>query len=55
MRFRSGWASGWPGSCGRTGWGNFFALCDVVLSDTDVVQPGLMFVSRDREHLLAGG
>ena len=33
----------------------FFAPCDVVLSDTDVVQPDLLFVSRDRAHLLAGG
>ena len=29
----------------------FFAPCDVVLSDTDVVQPDLLFVSREREHL----
>jgi len=27
----------------------------VVLSDTDVVQPDLLFVSREREHLLSGG
>ncbi len=33
----------------------FFAPCDVVLSDTDVVQPDLLFVSRDRRHLLSGG
>lgn len=33
----------------------FFAPCDVVLADTDVVQPDLLFVSRDREHLLSGG
>ena len=33
----------------------FFAPCDVVLSDTDVVQPDLLFVSLDRAHLLAGG
>ena len=33
----------------------FFAPCDVVLSDTDVVQPDLLFVSREREHLLSGG
>lgn len=33
----------------------FFAPCDVVLTDTDVVQPDLLFVSRDREHLLSGG
>ena len=33
----------------------FFAPCDVVLSDTDVVQPDLLFVSRDRQHLLSGG
>ena len=33
----------------------FFAPCDVVLADTDVVQPDLLFVSRDREHLLRGG
>ena len=31
------------------------APCDVVLSDTDVVQPDLLFVSREREHLLSGG
>ena len=33
----------------------FFAPCDVVLSDTDVVQPDLLFVSGKREHLLSGG
>ena len=33
----------------------FSAPCDVVLSDTDVVQPDLLFVSREREHLLSGG
>ena len=33
----------------------FFAPCDVVLSDTDVVQPDLLFVSRARGHLLRGG
>ena len=33
----------------------FYAPCDVVLSDTDVVQPDLLFVSREREHLLSGG
>ena len=33
----------------------FFAPCDVVLSDTDVVQPDLLFVSGEREHLLSGG
>ena len=29
--------------------------CDVVLSDNDIVQPDLLFVSREREHLLSGG
>ena len=33
----------------------FFAPCDVVLSDHDVVQPDLLFVSRERAHLLSGG
>ena len=33
----------------------FIAPCDVVLSDTDVMQPDLLFVSRKREHLLSGG
>ena len=33
----------------------FFAPCDVVLADSDVVQPDLLFVSRDRGHLLRGG
>ena len=33
----------------------FIAPCDVVLSDTDVVQPDLLFVSRERRHLLSGG
>ena len=31
------------------------APCDVMLSETDVVQPDLLFVSREREHLLSGG
>ena len=33
----------------------FYAPCDVVLSDTDIVQPDLLFVSREREHLLSDG
>lgn len=33
----------------------FHAPCDVVLSDTDVVQPDLLFVSHERAHLLLGG
>ena len=33
----------------------FFAPCDVVLSDTDVVRPDLLFVSSERDHLLSGG
>ena len=32
-----------------------YAPCDVLLSETDVVQPDLLFVSREREHLLSGG
>ena len=31
------------------------APCDVYLSDTNVVQPDLLFVSRKREHLLSDG
>ena len=30
----------------------FVAPCDVVLSDTDVVQPDLLFISRAREHAI---
>ncbi|MDE2812290.1 MAG: Uma2 family endonuclease [Gemmatimonadota bacterium] len=33
----------------------FHAPCDVVLSNTDVVQPDLLFVSNERAHLLLGG
>ena len=33
----------------------FTPVCDVMLSETDVVQPDLLFVSREREHLLSGG
>ena len=33
----------------------FFAPCDVVLSDMNVVQPDLLFVSHERAHLLLGG
>ena len=32
-----------------------YAPCDVLLSDNDIVQPDLLFVSREREHLLSGG
>ena len=31
------------------------APCDVFLSDSNVVQPDLLFVSREREHLLSDG
>ena len=31
------------------------APCDVVLSDTDVVQPDLLFISRERTHLVRNG
>ncbi len=31
----------------------FAAPCDVILSDNDVVQPDLLFVSHEREHLLS--
>ena len=30
----------------------FFAPTDVVLSDTDVVQPDILFVSRERAHII---
>ena len=30
----------------------FYAPFDVVLSDTDVVQPDLLFISREREHMI---
>ena len=30
----------------------YFAPADVVLSDTNVVQPDLLFVSREREHII---
>ncbi len=33
----------------------YSAPCDVVFSNTDVVQPDLLFVSREREHVLHGG
>ena len=33
----------------------FYAPCDVYLSDSNVVQPDLLFVSREREHLLSDG
>ena len=33
----------------------FFAPCDVLLSNHDVVQPDLLFVSRERAHLLRVG
>ena len=33
----------------------FLAPCDVYLSDTNVVQPDLLFVSRKRKHLLSDG
>ncbi len=33
----------------------FAAPCDVLLSNTDVVQPDLLFVSRERSDILLGG
>ena len=30
----------------------FFSPCDVVLSDTDVVQPDLLFISNERAHVI---
>ena len=30
----------------------FFPPCDVVLSDSDVVQPDLLFVSHERSHII---
>ena len=33
----------------------FSAPCDVVLSDTDVVQPDLLFVANERAHMLLDG
>ena len=30
----------------------FIAPCDVVLSETDVVQPDLLFVSKERSHII---
>ncbi len=33
----------------------FAAPCDVVLSHTDVVQPDLLFVAREREYVLRNG
>ncbi len=33
----------------------FRAPCDVVLSNTDVVQPDLLFVSKERGHILLNG
>ena len=32
-----------------------YSPCDVLLSANDIVQPDLLFVSREREHLLTGG
>jgi Uma2 family endonuclease len=32
-----------------------YAPCDVIFSDNNVVQPDLLFVSREREHLLRDG
>jgi Uma2 family endonuclease len=30
----------------------YYAPCDVVLSDTDVVQPDLLFISKERSHII---
>ena len=33
----------------------YFSPTDVVLSDTDVVQPDIIFISKQREHIIAEG
>ena len=43
----------WIHSLRRTTLGELFiAPCDVVLSETDVVQPDLLFVSKERSHII---
>lgn len=30
----------------------FFAPCDVILSEEDIVQPDIFFISKEREHII---
>lgn len=30
----------------------YFALCDVVLSEEDIIQPDIFFISKEREHII---
>jgi Uma2 family endonuclease len=32
--------------------GSTFAQCDVVLSEEDIVQPDIFFISKEREHII---
>jgi len=30
----------------------YFAPCDVILSEEDIVQPDIFFISKEREHII---
>ena len=30
----------------------YFAPCDVILSEEDIVPPGIFFISKEREHII---
>lgn len=52
LQFDLAWLVGWvvrDGDLGQV----FTAPTDVVLSDTDVVQPDIIFISKERTHIVA--
>ena len=54
LQFDLSWLVGWVVKYRDLGQ-VFTPVTDVVLSDTDVVQPDIIFISKEREHIIAEG